>query len=189
MKRFVLVLLLLCLSWIVILTACNSEPSSDHTFAGATYTEPIEIPNFTLTGADGPVSLDDFAGQYVFAYFGYTFCPDVCPATLAELARVREQLGDEADKVQVLMVTVDPERDTPQKRRSTLPILIRRLSVYREQRRKSIQLHSRLAFITKSTRVRPNRVISSIIRRGRFSSTRKGGHGSRIRLKHAPKRL
>ncbi|MCO5192026.1 MAG: SCO family protein [Anaerolineae bacterium] len=115
MKRFVLVLLLLCLSWIVILTACNSEPSSDHTFAGATYTEPIEIPNFTLTGADGPVSLDDFAGQYVFAYFGYTFCPDVCPATLAELARVREQLGDEADKVQVLMVTVDPERDTPQK--------------------------------------------------------------------------
>lgn len=115
MKRFVLILSLI-LSMMLLLIACNSEPAApEHTFAGATYNEPIEIPNFTLTGVDGPVSLDDFAGKYVIAYFGYTFCPDVCPATLAELARVQEQLGDDADKVQVVMVTVDPERDTAQK--------------------------------------------------------------------------
>jgi protein SCO1/2 len=45
-------------------------------------------------------------------YFGYTSCPDVCPVTLSKLAEVREMLGDDADDVQVVMITVDPERDT-----------------------------------------------------------------------------
>lgn len=63
---------------------------------------------------DGPVSLLDFAGKYVFVYFGYTFCPDICPTTLLTLKKVREQLVDGADRVQVIMVSVDPERDTPE---------------------------------------------------------------------------
>ena len=72
-------------------------------------------PSFTLTtNGDTPVSLDSFRGKIVLLYFGYTFCPDICPTTLAQLSRVRESLGAKADQVQVVMITVDPERDTPQ---------------------------------------------------------------------------
>jgi len=58
-------------------------------------------------------SAADFRGQWMLVFFGYTFCPDVCPTTLAELATVARKLGDSAKRVQVLFVTVDPERDTP----------------------------------------------------------------------------
>ncbi|MBI3903732.1 MAG: SCO family protein [Nitrosomonadales bacterium] len=70
---------------------------------------------FHLTDAGGkPRSLSDFRGKVVVLFFGYTHCPEVCPTTLADLARVMRQLGQDADKVQVLFVTLDPERDTPQ---------------------------------------------------------------------------
>lgn len=72
-------------------------------------------PAFTLTSSgDKQVSLNDFHGKVVLLYFGYTFCPDICPTTLAQLARVRKSLGANADQVQVVMITVDPERDSPQ---------------------------------------------------------------------------
>jgi protein SCO1/2 len=58
-------------------------------------------------------TLADFRGKVVVLFFGYTHCPDVCPTTLAELAQVMKKLGADADRVQVLFVTVDPERDTP----------------------------------------------------------------------------
>jgi protein SCO1/2 len=83
-------------------------------FAGATLDPPLPVPDFTLEAAGNQqVSLSDFRGQYVFLYFGYTFCPDACPITLSMLSQVRDQLGDDADRMQVIMVTVDPERDTP----------------------------------------------------------------------------
>lgn len=97
------------LLFIAALVAC----SGPHEFAGAAAVEPQLAPDFVLQSADGPVQLSDYDGQYVFIYFGYTFCPDICPATLAELARARRLLEDDADQVQVLMITVDPERDTP----------------------------------------------------------------------------
>lgn len=56
--------------------------------------------------------LEDFRGKAVVLSFGFTHCPDVCPTTLADLAQVMRQLGADADRVQVLFVTVDPERDT-----------------------------------------------------------------------------
>lgn len=56
--------------------------------------------------------LADFKGKVVLMFFGYTHCPDVCPTTMVELKQVMEKLGPDADKVQVLFVTVDPERDT-----------------------------------------------------------------------------
>ena len=59
-------------------------------------------------------TLADFRGKAVVVFFGYTQCPDVCPATLATLADAMKRLGADADRVQVLFVTVDPERDTPQ---------------------------------------------------------------------------
>ena len=58
-------------------------------------------------------SLGDFRGKVVTLFFGYTQCPDVCPTNLTAMAQVMKQLGGDADKVQVLFVTVDPERDTP----------------------------------------------------------------------------
>jgi protein SCO1/2 len=58
-------------------------------------------------------SLADFKGKVVALFFGYTQCPDVCPTTLAELTQAKQQLGPDGDKLQVVFVTVDPERDTP----------------------------------------------------------------------------
>ncbi|MEO8718656.1 MAG: SCO family protein [Burkholderiales bacterium] len=56
--------------------------------------------------------LEDFRGKAVVLFFGFTHCPDVCPTTLADMAQVMRQLGADAERVQVLFVTVDPERDT-----------------------------------------------------------------------------
>jgi protein SCO1/2 len=61
-----------------------------------------------------PRSLDDFKGSIVVLFFGYVQCPDVCPTTLATLKEVREKLGPDGSKLQVLFVTLDPERDTQQ---------------------------------------------------------------------------
>jgi protein SCO1/2 len=58
-------------------------------------------------------TLEDFKGKVVVLFFGFTHCPDACPTTLAELASVARELGPDAQRLQVLVVTVDPERDTP----------------------------------------------------------------------------
>lgn len=72
--------------------------------------------DFTLQSADGPVSLKDLRGKVVVLYFGYTFCPDVCPTSLALIADAMQQLTPaEQARVQEVFVSVDPERDTPQK--------------------------------------------------------------------------
>lgn len=69
----------------------------------------------SLTDHHGkPRNLEDFKGKVVVVFFGYTQCPDVCPTTLATLREVREKLGPDGDRLQVLFVTVDPERDTEQ---------------------------------------------------------------------------
>ena len=70
---------------------------------------------FALTDHNGKQrSLEDFRGQVVVMFFGFTHCPDVCPTTLAELAGAVKRLGPGGEKVQVLLVTIDPERDTPE---------------------------------------------------------------------------
>ncbi len=72
--------------------------------------------DFTLTASTGePASLSDYRGKWVILYFGYTFCPDVCPTTLARISAALNQIGDKAKDVQVIMVSVDPERDTPER--------------------------------------------------------------------------
>lgn len=71
--------------------------------------------NFSLADADGKVrTLADFKGKVVVLFFGYAQCPDVCPTTMTEMAQVKQQLGADGDKFQVLFVTVDPARDTPE---------------------------------------------------------------------------
>ena len=70
--------------------------------------------DFKLTDHNGkPRTLADFRGKVVVMFFGYTQCPDVCPTTLSELAAALQKLGADASSVQVLFVTIDPERDTP----------------------------------------------------------------------------
>ena len=68
---------------------------------------------FSLTDHTGkPRTLADYKGKVVIVFFGYTQCPDVCPTTMAEMAGVMQKLGPQADQVQVLFITLDPERDT-----------------------------------------------------------------------------
>ncbi len=101
---------------IVISSAIGQPIIGGPNFHGTVIRAPEPANNFTLTGADGqPVSLKDFRGKVVLLYFGYSYCPDVCPATLAELKQAIEEIGNKADDVQVIMVSVDPERDTPEK--------------------------------------------------------------------------
>lgn len=84
-----------------------------YNFHGTVLQSPDAAPNFTLQGANGDISLSDFHGKMVILYFGYTFCPDVCPASMSAIANALEQIGKKAERVQVMMISVDPERDTP----------------------------------------------------------------------------
>lgn len=86
-----------------------------HTFHGTVIQSPERSFDFTLTSAQGDVSPSDFRGKIVLLYFGYTFCPDVCPGTLGNVAQALRDLGAKADEVQLIMVSLDPERDTPEK--------------------------------------------------------------------------
>ncbi len=71
--------------------------------------------NFRLSDAAGkPRGLADFRGKVAIVFFGYTHCAEVCPTEMADLAQVMRKLGPEAQKVQVIFITLDPERDTPQ---------------------------------------------------------------------------
>jgi protein SCO1/2 len=93
------------------LAACGS-PS----FRGSVLDEPVAVPDFSLTDQRGETfRLSDQRGDVVLLFFGYTQCPDVCPTTLATWRRVHEALGDDADQVRFVFVTVDPERDTPER--------------------------------------------------------------------------
>ena len=71
--------------------------------------------HFALTAADGSaVTEQSYRGKWLVIYFGYTFCPDICPTTMMEIAKTLEALGPRADAVQGVFVTVDPQRDKPE---------------------------------------------------------------------------
>lgn len=93
------------------LAACSERKTSFNAvdITGADYAR-----DFSLNDADGKLrTLADFKGKVVVLFFGFAQCPDVCPTTMSEMAQVKQQLGADGDKLQVLFVTVDPERDTP----------------------------------------------------------------------------
>jgi protein SCO1/2 len=96
----------------LLLAACDSHgPTFEATdITGAELGRELHLTDHNGT----PRTLADFRGKVLVVFFGFTHCPDVCPTTLAELARARKLLGADAERVQVVMVTVDPERDTPQ---------------------------------------------------------------------------
>ena len=108
-KRWLSVLALCSL---VSLAACGEKPQGFHAtdISDAGFGK-----QFELVDHHGQLRhLEDFRGKVTVMFFGFTHCPDVCPTTLAELAAVLRKLGDAAQRVQVLFVTVDPERDTPE---------------------------------------------------------------------------
>jgi protein SCO1/2 len=93
------------------LAACTQDKSWHETdITGA-----LPELQFTMTRTkdDKAVTASDYRGKVTLLYFGYTFCPDICPTTMANVARILKGLGGLADQVRVLFVTVDPNRDTP----------------------------------------------------------------------------
>lgn len=87
-----------------------------HPYSGTVMQAPTAAPSMDgLVYSDGsPVDVTAFDGDLLLVFFGYTNCPDVCPTTLSQVAAARRQLGGDADRVQVLFVSVDPERDSPE---------------------------------------------------------------------------
>jgi protein SCO1 len=97
----------------LMLVACDKFSSKPVVFNNVDITGADYARDFALVDHTGkPRTLADFKGKLVFLFFGYTQCPDVCPTTMAEMAAVMQALGPQAEQVQVLFVTVDPERDT-----------------------------------------------------------------------------
>ena len=105
----------LALAAALALAGCDKLTSKPPSFQNTDVTGLPYAQDFALTDHNGkPRTLADFKGKVVVVFFGFTQCPDVCPTTMAEMATVMKELGPKADEVQVLFVTVDPERDTQQ---------------------------------------------------------------------------
>lgn len=106
--------LLHCVMAVLALAGCK-EPKLPSPFAASDVSSQYAQADFHLHDPAGqPRSLVDYRGKIVALFFGYTHCPDVCPTTLADMAQVMILLGKDADQVQVLFATLDPERDTPE---------------------------------------------------------------------------
>jgi len=103
------------LGWGIIRVVSGQPLIGPHQFNGMIIHSPDPMPNFTLTDQSGqPLSLTDLRGKVIAIYFGYSYCPDACPTTLNALKQAKQQLGRYGDELQVVLVSLDPERDTPQ---------------------------------------------------------------------------
>lgn len=108
----------LVLAGVAISLALRQQPTAVDPSQNSEFVEPGSVPiggPFSLADHTGKTVTDkDFEGEYLLVFFGFTYCPDICPTTLSEIARTMDLLGDEAGAVQPLFITVDPERDTPE---------------------------------------------------------------------------
>lgn len=90
--------------------------SADTSFRGTELSDSIPTTDFTLIDQhDRPFILSEHKGRVVLLFFGFTYCPDVCPLTLSTWRKVQDELQNEAEQVDFVYITVDPERDTPEK--------------------------------------------------------------------------
>jgi protein SCO1/2 len=95
------------------LAGCEPQAAPAHKFNAVDLTGAKYARQFDLPDADGKErTLADFKGKVVVVFFGYTQCPDACPTTMAELAQVKKLLGKDSPRVQVVFISVDPDRDT-----------------------------------------------------------------------------
>lgn len=105
----------LFLAVMVALLAACSPASEEASYFGTDITGADFASGFKLTDHHGEIrQLSDYQGKVVALFFGFTHCPDICPTTMADLAAAMKLMGGNSDEVQVLFVTVDPERDTPE---------------------------------------------------------------------------
>jgi protein SCO1 len=101
-------------------TGCSRQEQTT-AFKSGVFEPPREAPSFQLEGSDGSdISLREYHGKVVAIAFGFSHCPRVCPVTLAHLSEVAQKLGAAANDLQVLFITVDPERDSPARLREFL---------------------------------------------------------------------
>ena len=97
---------------LALLVAC----APPYTFHGTLIETPLTAPDFILRDQHNQTfQLSRQTGHVVLVFFGYTDCPDACPAALSQFQRIHERLGKQADQVRFVMITVDPERDTPER--------------------------------------------------------------------------
>lgn len=107
---------LLCALGATLLGGCDKLPGQTSRFAAIDITGADYGKNLALSDQNGKTrTLADFKGKVTVVFFGYAQCPDVCPTTMAELAQVKQALGADGDKLQGVFITVDPERDTPER--------------------------------------------------------------------------
>lgn len=108
------------LVWLLATLSPTWAADNESLRAGA-FDPPRQAPELALTGSNGEaLNLSRYQGKVVVLGFGFTSCPNVCPVTLAVLAQARKKLGTQADDVQVLYITVDPERDNAERLRNYL---------------------------------------------------------------------
>jgi protein SCO1/2 len=121
MRRALLLLPLLAL----LLAACarpaaesshgDHAAEADPMTAGTVLEPPAEVADFSMPSSLGrPLGLADLKGKPTLIFFGFTHCPDVCPTTMAEFKRAKDELGPDGERVNFVLVSVDPERDTPE---------------------------------------------------------------------------
>ena len=95
---------------------------AEYEFSGTHLDPPQQLPDVVGTNWDGvPFRLSDLSGKVVLIFFGYTTCPDVCPTSLAEMRLLKADLGKQADSVEMVFITVDPERDTLERLSQYIP--------------------------------------------------------------------
>ena|SRR4030042_2121391 len=104
-------LVVIVIAAIVYATLDSTNPS----FHGSLISPPKPAANFTLTNQNQETTrLSDFLGKYILLFFGFTNCPDECPLTMGYLKQMYDKLGNQAEDVQVILITTDPDMDTPQ---------------------------------------------------------------------------
>lgn len=109
------------------LNLSQDEPPENTPVGGMVVNVDIGGP-FTLTDHTGaPFGSTELAGNYALVYFGYTFCPDICPTELGQIAEAIDILGPEGDRVRPVMITIDPERDTSEVLSEYVPLFHERL--------------------------------------------------------------
>ena len=107
------------LAAVMLLAACNMGPAS---FINTDITGSALVANFKLKDLSGTErTMESYKGKVVAMFFGYTHCPDVCPITMQQWNEVKAKLGGKGDNLQVLFVSIDPERDTPELLRKYVP--------------------------------------------------------------------
>lgn len=114
-RRFLVIAMVLLLVIVIAAIVITINNSTNPPFSGSLITPPKPAPDFSLTNQSEKIThLSDFRGKYSLLFFGFTQCPDECPLTMGYLKNMYDRLGEKADELQVILITTDPDTDTPQ---------------------------------------------------------------------------